>query len=236
MLTRTENVALWHKGNAFYALVCRVVLGEPTLAHARNSSARPANGLHSILADVSDMPFREFVVFEKEALKIEYLVCYTRAKKYCGCGDPVRVRDYKVPGLISETNPEGHRLIIACSNSTKDPISQKFRGGCGLVTSLPRCLCRKSKSVDFWGADLDDDGLTFRCKYRNCQFKQLVEQGKGTCGVVDGGVGVEDEDNYDYADPFIDDDRSDEDEYEEDADHSDEGEYEDEDGCSDEDE
>ena len=86
------------------------------------------------------------------------------------------------------------------------------------MTSLPRCLCRKSKSVDFWGADLDDDGLTFRCKYRNCQFKQLVEQGKGTCGVVDGGVGVEDEDNYDYADPFIDDDRSDEDEYEEEQD------------------
>ena len=50
---------------------------------------------HSILAQLGRSSeairrFREFIIFEKSAIKIEYLVCYKRTRKYCGVGQSLR--------------------------------------------------------------------------------------------------------------------------------------------------
>ena len=53
-----------HPGNVYYALISRVVLGDPDKTKARKS--QPAEGHHSILAETGGIlgRYREFVVFD----------------------------------------------------------------------------------------------------------------------------------------------------------------------------
>jgi hypothetical protein len=85
-------------------------------------TARPAEGHYSILAECGQAieRFREFVVFKKQAIKIGYLVCFTRNKHYCSCGQPVRERTFfdNVLGARRRciTCPEHNSWRLHCPN------------------------------------------------------------------------------------------------------------------------
>ncbi len=165
-----------HPGNAYYALVCRVALGTPhitreQLPHDWTPPAAAA-GVHSLLAEegVGVGGFREFVVFDKRAIKIEYLVCFTRAKRYCRCSIPLRVR--------TVTRHDGERTLMACDNSRKGE-GGRWVGGCGLAACEPRCYCRDAATGQFRGSLADRERGVFCCEGRGgvrCGFQQLVEQ------------------------------------------------------------
>jgi Poly(ADP-ribose) polymerase catalytic domain len=180
-----------HPGCVYYALVCRVVFGDPQVT--LSTVSRQASGRHSILAEVGGHleRFREFVVFEKYAVKIEYVVCFTRTKQYCYCEIPEPVRERTV-------QDEGRtRACVACPNSTNK--GKQFVGGCGLFSVLPRCYCRRRDRCDFYGATMDSSQQYFACKGRNCTFKRLVEQGVDLRESDDD----DDDDRFDYNDGWL---------------------------------
>ena len=75
------------------------------------------------------------VVFEKDAINIEFLVAFQRAKTHCACGIPVReatVPDERVPGR--------ERDFIACANATKG-ANGKWKG----VVKERRCRAHLSQ-------------------------------------------------------------------------------------------
>lgn len=155
-----------HPANVFYCFISRVVLGGPDCTTERIS--RPRNGGHSIVAELgNNRLFREFVIFNKNAIKIEYVVAYTRQKSYCACGDPVRERTFQDNDLGNQ------RKCICCPN--RDNSSGHWEGGCGLFSPLPRCFCPRND--DFWGAFPDTSKGIYRCKKNRCGFTQLIEQG-----------------------------------------------------------
>lgn len=133
-----------HPKNVRYALVCRVVLGKPEVTRTYQSS-KPIGGLHSRLAELGRAikRFREFIIFDKDAIKIEYLVAYVHTKQYCQCGIPVRRRTKNENGV--------ERPIITCENSYRGR-NGGWEGGCKLFSKLPRCYCRNQYNGDFWGA------------------------------------------------------------------------------------
>ena len=131
--------------------------------------------------------YREFVVYDRRAIKIEYLVAYTRTKQYCGCG--TKVRERTVPS-------QNHRLAIACNNCHRDH-NRKWVGGCGLFSALPRCYCKRGN--DFYGAKRVDSKNLFRCSKNRCDFRCLIDQGVDLREAEDS----PDEDKYDSDDSFL---------------------------------
>ena len=133
------------------------------------------SGTHSLLAETGGdvKRFREFVVFDKRAIRIEYLVCYTRIKRFCGCGHAVRERTSDEDGLNTP------RPFIACANAHHD--GDGWSGGCGLACALPRCYCAKTKGHDFFSAKADLAKGAWVCTKqgtkRDCRFRELIEQG-----------------------------------------------------------
>ena len=96
----------------FYALVCRVILGEPLVTKNGETTVdtgdrvyldgsgsgahrcrKLSRGAHSLLAlagpDCKAPTTREFIVFDKDAIAIEYLVAVKRVKRFCDCGLPL---------------------------------------------------------------------------------------------------------------------------------------------------
>ena len=110
------------------------------------------------------------MVYRKEAIKVQYLVCLTRAKKYCACGDEVRCRDFR-DGDIGE-----RRKLLACRNSQKNADGQ-WIGGCGFSSAWPRCYCpRRNGGVDFYQAACETSRNLFVCKKNMCRFQQQIER------------------------------------------------------------
>jgi hypothetical protein len=189
-----------HPGNVHYALVCRVKFGTPYRTRKRRGQK---DGHHSTLAelgkDASDAikRFREFVVFDKAAIKIEYLVCYTRVRRYCRCGDIVREACVQAPELKDRGTD---RPTIGCPNAYPGE-GGRWTGGCGLFAVLPRCYCRRSDKRDFWPADVGPKGKPeyYCCKKGRCGFgRQPIEQGVDLREAED-----EDEDKFDMNDGFM---------------------------------
>jgi len=149
-----------HPTNVRYALLCRVVLGSPEVTRHTTSCA-PSHGHHSRLVNPGGtvQRFREFVVFKKESIKIEYLVAYTHSKEYCNCGIPVRRRTMYENGV--------ERPVIACDNSHRDRNGD-WVGGCSLFAKLPRCYCPNNRIGDFWSAE--EVGGCYFCKMGRCRF------------------------------------------------------------------
>jgi len=149
-----------HPTNVRYALVCRVALGTPE-ATLTTKSRKPTGGRHSYLAELGQhiLRFREFVSFDKNSIKIEYLIAYTHSKEYCRCGIPVRRR------TMNENGEE--RPIIACDNSQRRP-NGTWTGGCRLFAKLPRCYCPQN-SGDFFSAEKRNGG--YRCRLNRCGFQ-----------------------------------------------------------------
>lgn len=157
-----------HGGNIYYALVCRVVLGKPDSIHAFRSRG-PKPGHHSLIAqngNGSYPNYREFVIFNKEAIKIEYIVAYKRIKHYCSCGIPVRER------TMNENGRE--RPLIACSQSRKNDFG-KWVDGCGLVAALPRCFCHNYRTGDFYGAKAKLSDNLYCCRIKRCDFSVPID-------------------------------------------------------------
>lgn len=158
-----------HGGNIFYALVCRVVLGAPDATQDTRRS-KPQQGYHSIVAERgngSHPCFREFIVFDKRSVKIEYVVAYKQVKHYCGCGTPVRERTMEEYGK--------DRPIISCDNSFRSD-GGRWQGGCGLFAKLPRCYCRNHGSGgDFYGAKAKLSQRMYSCE--RCSFREPMDQG-----------------------------------------------------------
>ena len=170
------------------ALVCRVILGSPDVTKEQKSGPDP--GHHSLLALTSKRllkRYREFVVYNRRAIKIEYLVAYTRTKQYCDCG--TKVRERTVPN-------QNHRPAIACDNSHRDR-NGSWGGGCGLFSILPRCYCKRGN--DFYGAKRVDSKNLFRCSKNRCDFRCLIDQGVDLREAEDS----PDEDKYDSDDSFL---------------------------------
>jgi len=183
-----------HPGNAHYALVCRVVLGTPKVTKHRTPDGTTApSRTHSLLAKTGGdiKRFREFVVFDKRAIQIEYLVCYTRTKRFCHCGDIVRERTVDEEGLDTP------RPFIACANAHHNGCG--WSGGCGLSCALPRCYCpKKKRGHDFFSAKADLAKGAWVCTKRRCGFRELIEQGVDLRESEDDGDG-------EYESDFIDD-------------------------------
>ena len=156
------------------------------------------SGTHSLLAETGGdiRRFREFVVFDKRAIRIEYLVCYTRIKRFCGCGDAVRERTVDEEGLNTP------RPFIACANTHRD--GDGWSGGCGLACALPRCYCTRDRCHDFFSAKADLAKGVWVCTIQgtkgDCRFRELIEQGVDLRESEDEG----DEDDK-YESDFIDD-------------------------------
>ena len=163
----------------------------------RSTPAAPSR-THSLLAETGGdiQRFREFVVFDKRAIRIEYLVCYTRIKRFCSCGDAVRERTVDEEGLNTP------RPFIACANTHHD--ANGWSGGCGLACALPRCYCVKTKGHDFFSAKADLAKGVWVCSKQgtkgDCRFRELIEQGVDLRESEDEG----DEDDA-YESDFIDD-------------------------------
>jgi hypothetical protein len=160
----------FHPGNVYYALVCRVALGTPDVTVQRRRG-RPPSGEHSLVVELGEsiFRFREFVVFDKRAIKIEYLVAYTRVKAYCACGDEVKIRTY-----FDKHQEDVRRPCISCPNSRKDPMTGEWQGGCRLWSGLPRCHCPNQSSGDFFTATADTAGREFVCSKGLCGFRQWM--------------------------------------------------------------
>lgn len=179
-----------HPGRVYYALVCRVILGSPDVTKERKGGPDP--GHHSLLALASKSSdhylkrYREFVMYDRRAIKIEYLVAYTRTKQYCGCG--TKVRERTIPS-------QNHRSAIACDNSYRH--NGRWVGGCSLFSALPRCYCKRGN--DFYGAERVDSMNLFRCLNNRCDFRCLINQGVDLREAEDS----PDEDKYDSGDSFL---------------------------------
>jgi hypothetical protein len=184
----------FHPGSVRYALVCRVIMGDPDVTY--HTKAGPANGHRSILAEENGTRgFREFVAFDRSAIKIEYLVCYRRVKKYCLCGSRVKERTFV------DYNTGRRRDFIACDNAERNHTTRRWEGGCGLASALPRCFCRSY--TDFFGAvpDVSQRGEAWKCKLGRCGFSQNAEQ--GSLFELPTDPEEEEVDDYDYDDDFL---------------------------------
>jgi hypothetical protein len=191
-----------HPGNVHYALVCRVVLGTPS--QTTRFKKWPDPGHHAILAEIGGdiQHFREFVIFDKDAIKIEYLAAYTYTEHYCACGIPARRRTFHEPKTGKE------RPFLCCDNSKDDGASSSWTGGCGLKSSLPRCYCRKRPPrVDFCSASPDTGAGVYRCHFNKCSFRELINREDAALNESDDGLDdnrdASDEDRYDYNDGFL---------------------------------
>ena len=184
--------AEWHPGEAYYALVCRVVTGKP-----RTDGSYPAEnvGCDSVLAVPagSELNLREFVVYDKSAIKIEYVVCYTRERHYCYCEGNMK-REVRERTFGAE-----RRKCIACPNSRRDETGN-WTGGCGLFAPLPRCFCKRDNKVDFYGAVANESRNRYECERHRCGFNRLIHQGVDLREAEDESI---DNDEYDQNDSFI---------------------------------
>jgi hypothetical protein len=90
-----------HPGNALYALVCRVVLGKPHVTTKCTSIDSAPDGCHSLRAETGGdgyaiHRFREFVVYDKPAIKIEYV--WAPSPSSLECQAPRGTR-HSIPGV-----------------------------------------------------------------------------------------------------------------------------------------
>jgi len=189
------------EGNVCYAFVCRAALGPSPFVtkdgqkdvkgrrlfedHRKSSLTL---GKHALVAEAGGDDhlvhrYREFVLFDQDALHLEYLVCLTRTKKYCRC-DPWRPADQPSGTPLRERSIPGEgglprRTLLACSNSYKDPDTGKWVGGCGFTAVLPCCFCPvKDADGQFYSADGDSVHNRWQCKRGKCAFDRKIEQSK----------------------------------------------------------
>jgi hypothetical protein len=189
LYTKEDIVAA---GDVYYAFVVRAALGDCATTRDGKVDAAGAQlfteraapevmhkccslrgGAHALVAeagaDCKVKRYREVVVFEKDAINIEFLVAFQRAKTHCACGIPVReatVPDERVPGR--------ERDFIACANATKG-ANGKWKGGCGLKTALPRCFCPKEEGGDFYAAEPYPTSNCYACRYGKCGFREVLD-------------------------------------------------------------
>lgn len=132
----------------------------------------PDPGHHAIVAEIGGdiHHFREFAMFDKDAIKIEYLVAYTHSKHYCACGIPARRRTF-------HEHETGKERPFVCSDNPKSGEAGSSTGGCGLNSALPRCFCRQRPwGVDFLNAYADMGAGVHRCKFQQCSFSEPIQQ------------------------------------------------------------
>ena len=162
-----------HAGDVFYALVCRVALGEPVVTEDgttgrdgekifQKSRSTLKGGKTSLVAELGDKlrRFREFVIFDPAALSINYLVALKRVRHYCDCGQTAAHR------TVVNGRPENFgREILRCPQSAED-------GGCKFFQMLPQCYCGRSAEV----AEKRNGEKYYRCGAKRgfCDFKDIL--------------------------------------------------------------
>lgn len=102
------------------------------------------NSKHSLIALTGDRikRFREFIVFEKDAIDIEYLVAFKRTRRYCKCGKDLIKRTVK----NSDAGNRG-RDIFHCPDKNKHKKCGKEFSDYGYM--WPRCDCNKACLVEY---------------------------------------------------------------------------------------
>ena len=134
-----------HPGGVYYALVVRAKFDhEPAVTMDgvcpkdapgealfvdRGDRCKLTGGKHSLVAELGGKicRYREFVMFDHDAIQIEYLVALKRVERYCECGDPLADKT-----VVKDTDNQG-RAVKTCHLG---------RGaGCGYFQMYPLCHC-----------------------------------------------------------------------------------------------
>ncbi|CAE7772735.1 NEIL3 [Symbiodinium sp. CCMP2592] len=162
-----------HATNIYYALVCRVALGEVAVTKDGETCAKTGKAIfqaqrrdalkkrrgRSLVAELGGKieRYREFVIFDPAALSVEFLVALKRVRHYCDCGQTA------VQRTVTNGQPENFgRDILLCARRPSE-------GGCGFVRMLPQCYCERAAGVGF----KKNGEKYFRCGSKRdfCDFK-----------------------------------------------------------------
>uniref|UniRef100_A0A0G4G0K5 GRF-type domain-containing protein n=1 Tax=Chromera velia CCMP2878 TaxID=1169474 RepID=A0A0G4G0K5_9ALVE len=139
-------------GDLCYALVCRVALGKPVKTQdgetkkgtqhrlfkngQRNKLA--FSGRHTVLAETGGIirRFPEFVVFNNDAILVEYLLVFERVRTLCDCGLETDRR------TVGKSTLNFGRPILC---KTCEPHSRS----CNFPLMLPQCKCGRAANIQF---------------------------------------------------------------------------------------
>lgn len=166
-----------HPGGVYYALVVRSKFdhepavtmdgicpkgapGEALFVDSRDR-CKLTGGKHSLVAELGDKicRYREFVMFDHDAIQIEYLVALKRVQHYCECGDSLADRT-----VVKDTENQG-RKVKTCHKGRD--------AGCGYFQMYPLCHCGESAKV--YRKKHGDCERYYRCRNRGderCEFVQ----------------------------------------------------------------
>lgn len=184
-----------------YALVCRAALSspvhtadgsrsretdEPLFANAgKTALAGTAHALIAVPADdAGRRRFREVVLFERDAVKVEYLVAYVRrSATYCRCGARLLAR------TVSKEGDNKARMFRVC------PLAGGGNGGASTCPfgdgatklMLPLCYCGRSATVQRkrTGERYFKCAATFGGNRAQCSFVDWNNKGCWTGGKED---------------------------------------------------
>ncbi|CAE7213394.1 unnamed protein product [Symbiodinium natans] len=159
-----------HATHVYYALVCRVALGDPFVTKDGKTCARTEkpifvkgrkealrHGRTSLVAELGGkiQRYREFVIFDPAALRIDFLAALKRVRHYCDCGQAA------VRRTVTHGQPENFgREILFCGEKK-----------CRFIHMLPQCYCGRAAGV---GTKMNGEKY-FRCGSKRdfCDFKRL---------------------------------------------------------------
>jgi len=148
-----------HPRNVYYCLISRVLMGNHVVTKDGKNRLHESNGADSLFTDSErrtlaprtdgSVPnsilaepggavqtFREYIIFQPEAIFVEYLVAYKRVRSYCECGLRVMER------TVSKTGINRGRKISLCGNIQQDGSKK-----CDFIQMYPLCECGESAHI-----------------------------------------------------------------------------------------